>query len=108
MGFGKIKEVSAVMNMFKNDDLNYDESTIISVKSEHGLIGSIMLDVVTEPSQKNLRIQGSKGFIEWHVNYDADHDAVFYGKTGRKGNIQKSPVRCRRNCGGHYSAVPDW
>jgi len=84
MGFGKIKEVSAVMNMFEQKGLSYDESTIISVKSEYGLIGSIIQDVVTEPSQKNLRIQGSNGFIEWYVNYDTDHDAVIYGETGSK------------------------
>lgn len=84
MDCGKIKEVSAVINRFEQNSLNYDESTIISVKSENGLVGSIIQDVVTDPSQKNLRIQGTCGFIEWHVNYDADHDAVIYGETGGK------------------------
>jgi len=84
MDCGKINEVSAIMNMFEQKRLNYDESTIISVKSKNGLVGSIIQDVVTDPSQKNLRIQGSKGYIEWHINYDAEHDAVFYGKIGNK------------------------
>ena len=84
MDCGKIKEVSAVINRFEQNSLNYDESTIISVKSENGLVGSIIQDVITDPSKKNLRIQGTDGFIEWYVNYDTDHDAVIYGETGSK------------------------
>ena len=81
MNCGKINEVSATMNIFEENSLNYDESTILNVKSERGLIGSIIQDVVTFPCQKNLRIQGSDGFIEWYVNYDEKNDAVIYGKN---------------------------
>ena len=52
------------------------------MKSEDGLVGSIVQDVITDPSQKNLRIQGDKGFIEWYVNYDSEHDAVTFGEIG--------------------------
>jgi len=84
MNCGKIKEVFANMNMFESDGLMYDETTILNLKTENGLTGSIIQDVVTKPPQKNLRIQGSKGFIEWHVNYNADHDAVIYGGISNK------------------------
>lgn len=91
MNCGNIKEVSAVMNIFNRNELNYDESTIISVKSENGLVGSIVQDVVTVPSQKNLRIQGDKGFVEWYVNYDSEHDAVIYGKIGKNSKTKLIP-----------------
>ena len=84
MGFGKIKELSAVMSIIKENNLNYDQSTILNVKSERGLVGSIIQDVVTLPPKKNLRIQGSEGFIEWYVNYDDKNDAVIFGKNGEK------------------------
>lgn len=81
---GKISEVTSTMNIFKNNNLLYDETTILSLKSENGLTGSVIQDVITEPSQKNLRIQGSNGFIEWHVNYKQGYDAVIYGKKNSK------------------------
>ena len=72
------------MSIFKKNNLNYDFSTTLNVKSEKGLTGSIIQDVVTFPSQKNLRIQGSEGFIEWYVNYDEKNDCVIFGKKGEK------------------------
>ena len=82
MSCGKITEVATVMKIFEQNKVKYDESAIISVKSKNGLIGSIIQDVITKPSQKLLRIQGTEGFIEWHVNYDRNHDAVISEKFG--------------------------
>jgi len=82
LNFGNIKEVLASMSIFKKNNLNYDFSTILNVKSEKGLTGSIIQDVVTFPSQKNMRIQGSDGFIEWYANYDEKNDCVIFGKKG--------------------------
>jgi predicted dehydrogenase len=51
----------------------------LNVKTEEGFMGSIVQDVITEPAQKYLRIQGSSGFLEWYVNYDKENDALVYG-----------------------------
>tara|TARA_Y100000034_G_scaffold95381_1_gene115853 strand:- start:366 stop:1442 length:1077 start_codon:yes stop_codon:yes gene_type:complete len=68
LGYGKITEVSATIK--EMDD--YDETTIISVKTEKGLMGTIIQDVVTNPPVKKLRVQGDEDYIEWEVTETAD------------------------------------
>jgi len=68
LGYGKIIEVSATIKEI--DD--YDETTIISVKTEKGLTGTIIQDVVTNPPVKKLRVQGEEDYIEWEVTETAD------------------------------------
>jgi predicted dehydrogenase len=50
----------------------------LNVKTESGFVGNIAQDVVTEPAQKSVRLQGSLGYIEWLVGVDADNDALRY------------------------------
>lgn len=54
----------------------YDRICLIQVKTENGVIGDIAQDVITEPAQKMVRIQGSQGYLEWVCNFDSGHDAV--------------------------------
>jgi len=76
-GIGKIVEVSAVMDIAEEDTgAKYDRVCLIHVKTENGFVGDIAQDVVTEPAQKMVRIQGSHGYIEWICNIDSGHDAV--------------------------------
>lgn len=78
MGKGKIVEVTAVMDMVTDDNAEYDRFCNIAVRTEKGFTGSIIQDVVTEPTSKKLRLQGSKGFLEWYAGYEEDTHAVIY------------------------------
>jgi len=93
LGQGKIHEIYATMQYYSDGKIGYDQSSLLNVKSENGLVGSIILDVVTEPAQKNLRIQGSEGFIEWYINYDVDNDAVVHAKTGEQPTTKLIPKK---------------
>ena len=75
-GVGRIAEVSAMLDMVNDTKVKYDRVCLLNVKTESGFVGDIAQDVVTEPAQKAVRIQGSEGFLEWVVNWDSDHDAV--------------------------------
>ena len=75
LGVGRIAEVSAMMDMVKTEDVKYDRVCQLNVRSEKGLVGTIVQDVITEPARKVLRVQGTDGFLEWHVNYDSNNDA---------------------------------
>ena len=86
---GPISEVSATMDMRCSEFVNYDQTTVIGMRSKHGLMGSIVQDVVTSPAQKMMRIQGVKGFLEWYVNYHDDHDALIYGRQGEETNKEQ-------------------
>ena len=75
---GRIVEVSAMMDMVTENGAVYDRICQLNVKTERNLVGSIVQDVITNPPQKSLRIQGQDGFLEWYVNLDAKHDALRY------------------------------
>jgi len=79
LGMGKIVEVMAVMDMVTEGGASYDQICQLHVKTEKNLLGSIVQDVITNPPQKNVRMQGENGFLEWYVNFDASHDALRYG-----------------------------
>jgi predicted dehydrogenase len=76
---GRIVEVSAMLDIVDDGKVKYDRICQLNVKTEEGFMGSIVQDVITEPAQKYLRIQGSSGFLEWYVNYDKENDALVYG-----------------------------
>jgi predicted dehydrogenase len=77
VGAGRIREVSAVWDVVDDGTMRYDRVSQMQVVTEHGLVGRIVQDVVTEPSEKKLFIQGTAGRLEWYANRDATHDAVF-------------------------------
>jgi predicted dehydrogenase len=93
VGAGRIVEVSATMDFVDDGVVKYDRVCLINVRTENGLVGNIAQDVVTGPSQKELRIQGTKGFLEWFVNFKDGYDAIHYWDGSgevRKELIQKT------------------
>lgn len=76
-GMGRIIEVSAMLDVVVEDaGAKYDRVCLIHVKTERGFVGDIAQDVVTEPAQKMVRIQGSEGYLEWICNIESGRDAV--------------------------------
>lgn len=90
-GAGRIVEVSAAMDMIDDGVVDYDRICLLNVKTETGFVGNIAQDVVTEPAQKSLRIQGDSGFLEWIVNIDGDNDAVRYREGGTAVQEERFP-----------------
>ena len=78
LDMGRIVEVSSMLDIVDEGKVSYDRICQLHVRTEKGLVGSIYQDVITEPAQKSLRIQGSNGFLEWCVNWDKHNDAVRY------------------------------
>ena len=48
----------------------------MNLRTENGLLGRCVQDVVTEPPRKWARIQGSKGFVEWQCAKEPGVDYV--------------------------------
>jgi len=82
LGGGRITEVNALLDYDNSGGCAYDRICQLHVRTENGLPGSIVQDVITEPSRKYVRVQGSKGFLEWHVNYRKDEDRILFGSSG--------------------------
>jgi len=93
-GNGRIVEVTAVLDMVEKDGAKYDRIAQLSVRTQTGLVGTIVQDVITEPAKKWLRVQGSEGFVEWEVNCDASHDAVRTRLAG--GDIEETLIAKKR------------
>jgi len=94
VGAGRIVEVSAAMDLVDDGAVKYDQICLINVRTETGLVGDIVQDVVTEPAQKAARIQGTKGFLEWFVNFKSGHDAVHY--QGGNGEAREELIKKTR------------
>ena len=81
-GAGRVCEVSATLDMVKQHGAEYDQLAMLTLKTELGLVGDVIQDVVTQPAEKLARLQGSGGFVEWRVNHLPGQDAVFSGRSG--------------------------
>lgn len=79
IGAGRIEKVSAKMDIVEKNGTLYDQTCFLSFVTENGMVGNVVQDVITAPTQKNARIQGEKGFVEWHVGSPNGCDSVLYG-----------------------------
>ena len=53
---------------------------LVNLKTDKGVIGRVVQDVITEPSKKFVSIQGSNGNITWYLNYSGTNDRVEINK----------------------------
>ena len=64
----------------KNDGVvEYDQIVFFNMRTENGIIGRVVQDVVTDPPKKTVRFQGTIGFIEWNISGSPDGDIIRYG-----------------------------
>jgi predicted dehydrogenase len=83
-GAGRVAEVSATLDRVTEGGADYDQAAFLTLKTESGLIGDVIQDVVTSPAEKSARLQGEAGFVEWRVNAALGKDSVTSGSTGGK------------------------
>lgn len=80
-GYGKITEVSAQMNYIKDGSIDYDSIALLNVRTEKGLLGRVVQDVVTLPTRKWARIQAKNGFLEWNCGNNTGDDEVLFSNN---------------------------
>ncbi len=73
---GRVTEVTATLDFVNDGVVDYDRLCLANLKTESGLIGRVVQDVVTQPPRKWARIQGEQGFVEWHCGYEPGCDVV--------------------------------
>jgi predicted dehydrogenase len=78
LGSGRVVEVSATMDFVRDSGADYDKTCGFHLKTESGLIGRCVQDVVTKPSRKWGRVQGRDGYAEFHVNHKPGLDLVVH------------------------------
>jgi predicted dehydrogenase len=84
LGKGRVKQVTASLDYVAQDGAEYDRVCFANLMTEKGFMGRVVQDVVTRPTRKWARLQGSEGFIEWICGYQPGKDAVVFGAAGKE------------------------
>ena len=76
IGAGRVREVSATADYVKDGAVEYDRICALNLKTEGGLMGRVIQDVVTAPTRKWARLQGQDGFLELQIAFEPGRDKV--------------------------------
>lgn len=87
-GAGRVTAVSASVNYVTGQNLDYDSVAFLNLKTETGLVGRVVQDVVTSPARKWARLQCESGYVEWCCGEQPGLDSV------RFANTDKAEERC--------------
>ncbi len=91
---GRVVEVSAMLDIVDDGLVKYDRICQLNLKTEKGLVGSVVQDVISaEHVVKTLRVQGTKGYLEWYANLETGDDAVFFSDNS---GLEKRLIRRTR------------
>lgn len=83
LGWGEIKEQKAMFAMHTEGQAEYDRIAAFLLETEKGM-GRVVQDVITYPARKWARLQGEKGYIEWHCNGAPEGDLVRWQIEGQE------------------------
>jgi len=75
---GRVIEVSASLDFVKNNQVSYDKLALFNLKTDKGLLGRVVQDVVTKPHKKFARVQTDKGFLEWQCGVKQGTDLAMW------------------------------
>lgn len=93
IGAGRVIEVDARLRYVADGGADYDDLCLVNLRTEQGLVGRVVQDVVTTPHRKRARIQGTRGAVEWVCNYNAEGDAVVLLRPGKADEVIPLPKK---------------
>jgi len=77
IGAGRVTDVNATADYVKEGGgVEYDKICALNLRTEAGLMGRVIQDVVTSPTRKWGRLQGQNGFVEWQIGFEPGRDRV--------------------------------
>lgn len=78
-GAGRIVEVSSCMDFVRDGVVDYDSICLLQVRTETGMVGRVVQDVITEPTRKWARAQCTGGYLEWLCGNKPGIDTMICG-----------------------------
>jgi predicted dehydrogenase len=93
LGFGRVSEVEATVSYVREGKAHYDDLCMWHLRTEKGLVGRVVQDVLTQPVKKWAFIQGTEGTLEWHNGYNPQGDAVVLKLKGAEPQVFELPKR---------------
>jgi len=91
LGQGRAKEVFAKLDMVQDGAAEYDRACFMELKTEGGMLGRVVQDVVTLPTKKQMLFVGTEGKLEWIANYNATGDALLLHRPGQDVVVEEIP-----------------
>jgi predicted dehydrogenase len=82
-GAGRVTEVQATLDFVADSRVDYDRLALMTFRTEGGLVGRCVQDVVTKPPRKWARVQGSGGAVEWICGREPGVDVVASERDGQ-------------------------
>ncbi len=82
-GVGRVVEVEATLDFVRDGHVDYDRLSLMTFRTESGLVGRCVQDVVTKPPRKWARVQGSAGAVEWICGREPGLDVVGIESDGQ-------------------------
>ncbi len=76
LGAGAVNEVSATLDYVKDGVVDYDKLCLVNLRTESGLTGRVVQDVVTLPPRKWARVQGRNGYVDLTIGIQPGADGV--------------------------------
>lgn len=76
LGAGRVAEVSAALDYVRDGDVEYDRLCLLHLRTESGLLGRVVQDVVTRPPRKWARVQARGGHVELAIGFKPGADRV--------------------------------
>jgi predicted dehydrogenase len=87
LGKGKITEVQGMFDFVSVGKAHYDRQCLLNLKTESGLCGRVIQDVITEPKKKWVDLQFEKGRIEWWNDVTKTTDEVIVNVQGKEKRV---------------------
>ncbi len=91
---GRVVEVQAELDFIRDGRVDYDRLCLMTLRTESGLVGRCVQDVVTQPARKWARMQGTSGYVEWWCGREPGVDVVFAEVSG-KGRVEEKVSKTR-------------
>jgi predicted dehydrogenase len=90
---GRVIEVFATLDIVDDKKVNYDRFCAMNFRTEKGLVGRCIQDVVTYPPRKWARIQYENGCVEWECAREPGIDfvtALMPGNVSEEHRVRKT------------------
>ncbi|MBN1676648.1 MAG: Gfo/Idh/MocA family oxidoreductase [Kiritimatiellae bacterium] len=90
-GGGRVTEVQAMLRYEEEGGASYDSLCLMQLRTQNGLAGRVVQDVVSRPARKRAKLTGTEGTIEWVNGYKPGNDAVIVSRAGAEDEVELIP-----------------
>jgi predicted dehydrogenase len=87
-GGGRVTETDCLLTYVQDGAAHFDSICSWNLRTEKGLVGRVVQDVVTLPARKRAVIQGVDGAIEWVNGHSPEGDAVIVHRPGKAPEVE--------------------